>query len=922
MIAEASREGTLGLEAGITTGLRVRVWSQPGAGKPRKGTSIGRIWEAFQQGAGHGVVYLASTELEANLIPSLGFWRMLGEEFLREVCAALNPMDPCALVLPEVDPELMDQWIGGAPPMRGGELLTVGLLLDLWNALGAALTERVHAHGGDVLSYLAKCHSSWHAAGRVCLHLAENKGSKEFPFAFIATYARRIEGRSDLQYVPLGRAMEEYAGARNKQRLLALLRPLQRAAEQNEWVRKLVESGDVYHPLAWTAGQAHGLLSNVESLEKAGLVMRVPGWWKGTARLRPTVAVTVGGKAPSSLGLQAMLDFDVKLTLGGKRLTSGEMARLLKANEGLLWIKGRWVEVDAEKLGQVLDHWLDVQELAASGGISFAEAMRMMAGAAVEGSVDEESSERPLWSQVIAGKWLNSALDGLRDPRVQKAIDGHAGLRAELRPYQKTGVQWLLGLHDLGLGGCLADDMGLGKTIQVIGLLSMLARRSRSKDSAEVGRSRVDLLVVPASLVGNWEVELARFAPRLRPLVAHPSRLPSRDLKALQDAEVEASDLVITTYGTLTRTPWMAKRAWRCVVLDEAQAIKNPSTKQTRAVKKLKANWRLALTGTPVENSLGDLWSIFDFLNPGLLGTAKGFGRFCKTMSAAGGEGFAPLRKLVSPYIMRRLKTDKTVISDLPDKTEFTTHCLLSKHQATLYKQAIKELKDALKAAENDPDAKDIQRKGLVLAFLMRFKQICNHPSQWLGDKLFDPQESGKFQRLSALSEPIAARQEKLLIFTQFRSMTGPLQRHLTQCFGRPGLVLHGGTPVKKRQALVRQFQEDEEVPYLVLSLKAGGTGLNLTAANHVIHFDRWWNPAVETQATDRAFRIGQKRNVLVHKFVCQGTIEERIDEMIASKRALSDKVLSKGAEVKLTELSNEELLQMVSLDIQSAVTT
>ena len=919
MIVEASRVGTLDLEAGVTTGGRVRVWGPPGAEKARKGASVGRIWEAFQQGAGHGVVYLASTELDAALVPSLGFWRMLGEEFLREVCAALNPMDPCALVLPEADSELVDQWVCGAPPMRGGEYLTAELLLDLWKELGAALTERVHAHGGDVLSYLAKCHSSWHAAGRVCLHLAENKGSKEFPFAFIATYARRIEGRSDLQYVPLGRAMEEYAGARNKPRLLALLRPLQRAAEQNEWIAKLVESGDVYHPMAWTAGQAHGFLSNVEPLEKAGLVMRVPEWWKGSARLRPTVAVTVGGKAPSSLGLQAMLDFDVNLTLGGKRLTSAEMTRLLKAGEGLVWIKGRWVEVDAEKLGQVLNHWLDVQELAATGGISFAEAMRLMAGAAVEGTVDEESSERPLWSQVIAGKWLKGALDGLRDPQVQKAIDGHAGLQAELRPYQKTGVQWLLGLHDLGLGGCLADDMGLGKTIQVIGLLSMLARRPRSK---EASRARVDLLIVPASLVENWEAELARFAPGLRPLIAHPSRLPSRELKALKAAEIEAYDLVITTYGTLTRTPWMAKRAWRCVVLDEAQAIKNPSAKQTRAVKKLNANWRLALTGTPVENSLGDLWSIFDFLNPGLLGTAKGFSRFCKTMSEAGGDGFAPLRKLVGPYIMRRLKTDKTVISDLPDKTELTTHCLLSKHQAALYKQSVKELKDALEEAESNADAKDIQRRGLVLAFLMRFKQICNHPSQWLGDKLFDPEESGKFQRLSALSESIAARQEKLLVFTQFRSMTGPLQRHLAQCFGRPGLVLHGGTPVNKRQALVQQFQEDEEVPFLVLSLKAGGTGLNLTAANHVIHFDRWWNPAVENQATDRAFRIGQKRNVLVHKFVCQGTIEERIDEMIASKRALSDKVLSKGAEVKLTELSNEELLEMVSLDIQSAVTT
>jgi non-specific serine/threonine protein kinase len=371
---------------------------------------------------------------------------------------------------------------------------------------------------------------------------------------------------------------------------------------------------------------------------------------------------------------------------------------------------------------------------------------------------------------------------------------------------------------------------------------------------------------------------------------------------------------VITTYGTVRRIDWMKQYPWRTVVLDEAQAIKNPGAAQTRVVKALKSRWRLALTGTPVENRPGDLWSIFDFLNPGLLGTARAFNGLCKSMASGRPGGYTPLRTLVAPYILRRLKIDKSVIADLPDKTEVNAYCLLSKKQAALYQQSVEEMKRSLRELEG------MKRRGGVLAFLMRFKQICNHPSQWLGDGRYEPGDSGKLARLRELGESIAARQDKVLVFTQFREMTGPLDRFLAGVFGRGGLVLHGGTPVKKRQRLVESFQDDDRVPYMVLSLKAGGTGLNLTAASHVIHFDRWWNPAVENQATDRAFRIGQKRNVLVHKFVCRGTVEERIDRLIAEKQKLSDEILSGGAESALTEMSNEELFAVVSLDLGSAL--
>jgi len=899
--AKPVRSEGIALRAYLSPSGRVAVDEVDDPLSPRLKPGVaGRILAAFERGTGHGLLQLGAVEVETELDATLAYWRELGGRLVGAVCGALDPLAPDSLVIPEPRSGVLETQVERVPPMRGAERVEVVLLRRIWDEVAAALIEVAAESEGGIRGYLHASHSVWHVAGRVCLHLAENKRDPELPFAFIATYARPMPGRR-VQHVPLSRALQEYAGAGDRSKLLSLLKPLKRAAEGSEVLRELIETGDVYHPLAWSAEQAHSFLVQSEDFERSGVVVRLPDWWK--SRPRPRVQVTVGGDEPAGAGLGSLLDFDLSLTLGGDALTDAEIEQLLQASAGLMLMKGQWVEVDPDKLAEVLDHWREVADGAAAGGVSFAQAMRMLSGADAE---QEEDEDRPNWSSVVAGKWLSAQLEALRSPEVDERIEANAGLVAELRPYQKIGVQWLWTLQSLGIGGCLADDMGLGKTIQVIALLNMLHEREEGQ---------LDLLVVPASLVGNWRVEIERFAPKLRVLVAHGSAIPARKLKALPLAEVERHQLVITTYGTAMRTPWMSEITWRSVVLDEAQAIKNPSAKQTRAMKKIPARWRLALTGTPVENRLGDLWSIFDFLNAGLLGSAKRFTQLCKRMSNAGGDGYAPLRRLVSPYILRRLKTDKRIIDDLPDKTEMKATCLLSKPQAALYKQAVKALELGLSEAGSP-----MERRGLVLASLMRFKQICNHPSQWLGDGEFAPAQSGKFQRLAELCEPIAERQEKVLIFTQFRTMTQPIQRFLNECFGRPGLVLHGGTPVKKRPDLVRRFQEDEEVRFMVLSIKAGGTGLNLTAANHVIHFDRWWNPAVENQATDRAYRIGQKRNVLVHKFVCRGTIEERIDALISSKQSLSDQVLSGGAEAKLTELSNDDLLAMVKLDIHSAV--
>jgi SNF2 family DNA or RNA helicase len=543
--------------------------------------------------------------------------------------------------------------------------------------------------------------------------------------------------------------------------------------------------------------------------------------------------------------------------------------------------------------------------------------MRLLAGARIggPGTAEAEQTAQSIadWSQVVAGTSLLQALAGLRDPEALAATDPGPELHTILRPYQQVGLRWLRLVSGLGLGGCLADDMGLGKTVQVIALL-LARRRERSARGKDAAPRRPSLLVVPASLIANWTAELARFAPSLAVYVAHASAVPAEELRADPATPLDAADVAITTYGTVLRTAWLAEREWDLVVLDEAQAIKNPGAKQTRAVKRLRGRARLALTGTPVENRLGDLWSIFDFLCPGLLGSAEAFGKFAKRMADDASRGYAPLRDLVRPYVLRRLKTDKAVISDLPDKTELRAFCPLTREQAALYQRAVDELAAELRSAE-----RGIERRGVVLAFLLRLKQICNHPSQWTGDGAWRPADSGKFARLRELCEEIGARQEKVLIFTQFRETTAPLAEHLAGVFGRSGLVLHGQIPVARRKKLVDDFQRDDGPPFFVLSLKAGGTGLNLTAASHVIHFDRWWNPAVETQATDRAFRIGQTKNVLVHKFVCRGTVEERIDALIESKRSLAEEVIGGGGETLLTELPDDELLRLVRLDLSSA---
>ena len=585
---------------------------------------------------------------------------------------------------------------------------------------------------------------------------------------------------------------------------------------------------------------------------------------------------------------ESLVDFRWQIAVGEDVLTEDELAALAATKAPLVRLRGQWVSFDPERLRRGLD-FLARQS---SRPATVAEIIALSGAHA-----DDLDTPLPV-TGVHADGWLGELLAGSAE-RVVRPVAPPAGFRADLRPYQQRGLSWMAFLADLGLGACLADDMGLGKTVQ---LLALEAYQRDARPDA-----RPTLLLCPMSLVGNWQREAERFAPQLRVYAHHgPDRLHGADL----DSHLESADVVVTTYQTATRDiDELSAHPWERVVLDEAQAVKNSRSRGARAVRRLEAGQRVALTGTPMENRLSELWSIMDFLNPGILGSAESFrSRYAVPIERYGETGPAErLRAITRPYLLRRVKTDPTIIDDLPDKIEIKQHYRLTAEQASLYRSVVDEMMRRIETSTG------IERRGNVLATMTKLKQVCNHPAQLLQDRSPVGTRSGKVTRLEEIVEEILAEQDKALLFTQYTDFAELLLPHLSARFDTEVLYLHGGSPKHRRDEMVTRFQSDDGPPLFLLSLKAGGTGLNLTAANHVIHLDRWWNPAVENQATDRAFRIGQKRSVQVRKFVCLGTLEERIDELIESKRALADAVVSDG-ERWLTELSTSDLRELITL--------
>lgn len=775
--------------------------------------------------------------------------------------------------------------INKVPFAIGVEYVEASWLQLIWDRLIEVFQTEISEYTGSVAMYFTEHNSNINVAGRVFFHMVENPES-DYPFAFMATYSSKPVKSKKAVHTPLKNALQEYK--QDEKKLLSLLSTVTKVAEHSNFISDLMESGELFSPLKLTVQEAYLFLNEIPLYEEAGIMCRVPDWWRRkTNSVR--LSITVGNNVPSKVGLDAIMDFTPTLLIGEETLSEKELKQFLSMAEGLVQYKGKWVEINKDKLTQALEAFHRIKDRSNNGEITLREALRMELQA--DSVVDVSAGD--IETIVTNGQWLNHIRNTLINPLTMEQIDEVPSFHATLRKYQKNGYHWLYQMSQLGFGACLADDMGLGKTVQMIAFLEYY----RTHFNGNV------LLILPASLIGNWQREIEKFAPEMTYQILHNSVG-----KGSEELYVDSSVfLFVTTYGMAVRLEALQNKKWDILILDEAQAIKNPGTKQTKQIKKLSANMRIAMTGTPIENRLGDLWSLFDFLNHGLLGSAKEFSDFTKGL-ADNGTGYAKLRKMIQPFILRRLKTDKSIITDLPDKLEMNEYAALSKKQIVLYQKLVSQIEEKLQNTEG------IERKGLVLSSIMKFKQICNHPDQYLGREEYVPESSGKFEQLRDICETIYEKKEKVLIFTQFREMTEPLSDYLKQIFHKEGFVLHGGTQVKIRSQMVERFNSEDYIPYMILSLKAGGVGLNLTAANHVIHFDRWWNPAVENQATDRAFRIGQTKNVLVHKLITKGTIEEKIDAMIMEKQKLAGDILSSNGEQWITELNNEDLIKLFTL--------
>ncbi|MCQ2462976.1 MAG: DEAD/DEAH box helicase [Clostridia bacterium] len=778
------------------------------------------------------------------------------------------------------DSDRIKKLLGCLPFVPGTEYVNEDWIIHIYSEFSRIFRDEIRAFNGTVQMYLAGKSQHLKAAERVFFHLVENKNEPDFPFAFLATYATKDEN-GGIRHLPLKYALTEYET--EKEKLLNLLSCLNKASEVSPLIAQFVESGEMFYPLRLTAQEAYELLCSAQQIEDSGIVFRIPNWWKKSYKGNIDLNITLGGKKPSYVGMNSVIDMVPSLTFCGEELSDKEIADLLEQTNGLAMLKGRWVAVNRQRLQSLLDNMKKYD-----GSITLIQALRM--------EVDDEKISPDIGALITNGEWLNNLLVKLREPAKVKQVSVPRSFKAKLRPYQKTGCTWLDSMSALGFGCCLADDMGLGKTVQV---LAFLEHMWKNKPDSHI------LLIVPASLIGNWKKEKDKFAPDMPLTILHG--ISSEELSFIDESEL--SFLNITTYGMAARTEKLTEFKWDCVICDEAQAIKNPGTKQTKQIKKLQSGMRIAMTGTPIENNLTNLWSIFDFLDKGLLGTSVQFRDFCKSLDAHP-EGYAKLKNMISPFMLRRVKTDKNIISDLPDKLEQVDSVELSKKQIVLYRKYVSQIAAILDSADG------IERKGLILSSLVKLKQICNHPDQYLGQESFNPKDSGKFLLLGDICETIYEKRERVLVFTQFKEIIPYLDLYLSEIFHCRGVVLHGSMSVKERNQAVEKFQSSEYVPYMVLSVKAGGTGLNLTKASHVIHFDRWWNPAVENQATDRAYRIGQKNNVIVHKLVCTGTIEEKIDALIESKKELSENVIGSAVEKSLTEMSNSELMSMMKLEI------
>ncbi|MDY5931327.1 MAG: DEAD/DEAH box helicase [Candidatus Ornithospirochaeta sp.] len=786
--------------------------------------------------------------------PSLDYIRRITESFFFQLerTPSLELERERASV--SYDPIETGELVSDSPFILGSQNITEEWILSVFDRYLGFFRSDIASYPSTVEAYFASFSGRFRLPSRIFFNLLESR-KEEAPFAFMATYSTAIEG-GRVCHFPLKYALKEYASSVDK--LAILISSIKKAAAKSHLIAGWLESGEIFSPLLVSKEEAYAFLSDVPLFEEAGIVTRIPAWWKKRKR---SSSIELAPDQGSGVG-SSITSFRPKMVWQGVELSEDEIEEILSRTEGLAFIKGKWIEVDKEGLGRLLEDYEDIR----NKEIGLSDAITLSSGI--------EERDYPVSFDI--SKAIKEALSSSLPENPPESFKG------SLRPYQRDGFKWLMGISRLSLGPLLADDMGLGKTVEMIAFLEQV--RSLHPD-AKV------LLIVPASLLGNWGRECMRFAPGMPLSIRHGKDAKKKDF----------SFLTIVTYQSIPTSEALQNGDWDIVILDEAQNIKNRNTKQTKSIKALKRKLSVAMTGTPIENSLMNLWSIFDFLSPGLLGSEKAFAGFADGIE---GSKMESLRKAVSPFILRRLKTDKAIISDLPEKAESDIMVTMTSEQRILYNNAVDEYEKALE----DKEREGANALTLAAATLMKLKMIVNHPSQYLGDESYDERRSGKFILLKDICTTIHENREKVLVFTQFRTIIPHLLKLLSPVFGQEGASIDGKTPPEKRTGIVESFQRGE-IPFLVISLKAGGTGLTLTEASNVIHFDRWWNPAVENQATDRAYRIGQRNPVAVYKFVAEDTIEEKISEILDEKKELAQSVLGDISGEITGKLSPRELL-------------
>lgn len=726
-----------------------------------------------------------------------------------------------------------------------------------------------------VKEYINIKNNNLSVASRIYFHLVENnQNSEDYPFAFIATYSKKSSD-SKSSHTPLKNALIEFSDDRDK--LLYLLSSVSKASQNSSLITSLMESGELFQPIYFTVKEAHQFLLEVKDYEQAGIMCRIPKWHKKNTN---KITLKLDIKKQKSLSLQTLVNFEPTFEVDGVVLTRKEIIELLNQAGSLVLLKNKWINVNEENLNKMLAAFEILNDVK-SDGLTLIDLLKIEFNANKFFNV----KDKEVLIEVTQKEWYLNFKKELSNPQLMANCTIASSFKGSLRDYQQTGYNWLHKMLEYGLGACLADDMGLGKTIQVIAIIAKLMELNEQKI----------LLIVPASLIMNWKKEFAKFS-NIEPVVIH-----NQVGVKIEDLTIE-NKVYITTYKMASK---LTEYEFDLLVIDEAQAIKNIGTKQTKDVKSIKSKFRIALSGTPIENNLGDLYSLFDFLNKGLLGNVNEFKK--QTTELIENNSFHRIRNMIKPFLLRRLKSDKSIINDLPDKVENNEYATLTKKQIALYQKEVAYIEECMADEEKDV-------KGLILTSIMKFKQICNHPSQFLSDGKYDEKDSGKFEVLRRIAQTVKENNEKMIVFTQFKEMTEPINQFLSTIFEVEGFVLHGSTSIKNRDIMVSRFNSDEPIPYMVLSLKAGGTGLNLTKSNHVVHFDRWWNPAVENQATDRAYRIGQDKKVMVYKFITTGSIEEHIDDILNSKQQLSDNILANTGESWIANLSKKELLDLFKL--------